>query len=248
MENLTSCKIKEFLLRKSEKGNEKIKLRPRRPEYLSFCCLPTDIVAPLLLDAFLTWEFLHSLEIQCTERAECSKPGKNNSKCAAPFEFFISHTQCLHLAWPVSRAPFWTYLYCKYFPCVSEVYLSLGISMHLARLAHKGTILGYREWAVLEGRRTWSGDQKVPFGPTQKKMAKGPQICRLFGWNGNGRAKRYYCVFELYVVKDRSKGGEDKIFSFLMWKNQMCVCVGGSLGLIAFSFGGHTCCLWMFLG
>lgn len=54
--------------------------------------------------------------------------------------------------------------------------------MHLARLAHKGTILGYREWAVLEGRRkTWSGDQKVPFGPTQKKMAKGPQICRLFG-------------------------------------------------------------------
>lgn len=23
---------------------------------------------------------------------------------------------------------------------------------------------------------------------------------------------------------------------------------GGSLGLIAFSFGGHTCCLWMFLG
>ena len=28
----------------------------------------------------------------------------------------------------------------------------------------------------------------------------------------------------------------------------VCVCGGGSLGLIAFSFGGHTCCLWMFLG
>ena len=53
--------------------------------------------------------------------------------------------------------------------------------MHLARLAHKGTILGYREGAVLEGMRTGSGGPQVPFGPTQKKMATGPQICRLFG-------------------------------------------------------------------
>ena len=47
--------------------------------------------------------------------------------------------------------------------------------MHLARLAHKGTILGYREWAVLEGRRTWSGDQRCLLVQPKRKWQRDPK-------------------------------------------------------------------------
>lgn len=48
----------------------------------------------------------------------------------------------------------------------------------------------------------------------------------------------------------RTEVREEKTKSSLsLCERTRCVCVGGgSLGLIAFSFGGHTCCLWMFLG
>ena len=47
----------------------------------------------------------------------------------------------------------------------------------------------------------------------------------------------------------RTEVREEKTKSSLsLCERTRCVCVGWSLGLIAFSFGGHTCCLWMFLG
>lgn len=47
--------------------------------------------------------------------------------------------------------------------------------MHMARLAHKGTILGYREWAVLEGMRTWSGDQRCLLVQPKRKWQRDPK-------------------------------------------------------------------------
>ena len=44
--------------------------------------------------------------------------------------------------------------------------------MHLARLAHKGTILGYREWAVLEGMRL-GVETKGAFWSNPKENGKG---------------------------------------------------------------------------
>ena len=47
----------------------------------------------------------------------------------------------------------------------------------------------------------------------------------------------------------RTEVREEKTKSSLsLCERTRCVCVGWSLGLIAFSVGGHTCCLWMFLG
>lgn len=42
------------------------------------------------------------------------------------------------------------------------------------------------------------------------------------------------------MVKDRSKGGEDTIFSFLMLKNQMCVCGGVSWFNCFLLWGTHV--------
>ena len=88
----------------------------------------------------------------------------------------------------------------------------------------------------------------MPFGPTQKKMAKGPQICRLL--DEMAMEEPRYTSASWSFMWLRTEVREEKTKSSLsLCERTRCVCVGGgSLGLIAFSFGGHTCCLWMFLG
>ena len=59
-----------------------------------------------------------------------------------------------------------------------------------------------------------------------------------------------YTIASLSFMWLRTEVREEKTKSSLsLCERTRSVCVwGGSLGLIAFSFGGHTCCLWMFLG
>lgn len=119
--------------------------------------------------------------------------------------------------------------------------------MHLARLAHKGTILGYREWAVLEGMRTWSGDQRCLLVQPKRKWQRDPKSAGSLDEMAMEEPRD--TIASLSFMWLRTEVREEKTKSSLsLCERTRCVCVGGSLGLIAFSFGGHTCCLWMFLG